>query len=222
MEHQQHDKPIQAAELAVMIRRISDLMAANKEELCQMDAQMGDGDLGITMSRGWLAAAEMALSCGETDLGKMLVKSGMKMASAAPSTMGTLMAAGLMEAGRSLAGQTALDAKVLADFFDGFCKGIIKRGRCSPGDRTVLDSIWPAARMAELMLDDDSLADSVEKIRDAARSGMESTRGMEPKFGRAAVLAARTKGLVDQGAFAGFLMIDAICTYLQEDRSTSH
>ena len=221
MEHQEQDRPIQADELAVIIRRISDVMTANKEELCQMDAQMGDGDLGITMSRGWLAAAETALACGETDLGKMLVRSGMKMASAAPSTMGTLMAAGLMEAGKSLAGQTELDGEVLAEFFDSFCKGIIKRGRCSPGDRTVLDSIWPAARMAEFLLDNESLADTAAEIRDAARFGMESTKEMEPKFGRAAVLAARTQGLVDQGAFAGFLMIDAICTYLV-DRPTSH
>lgn len=250
------NKMIQARDLASILRNISDVMTEHKDELCQLDAQMGDGDLGITMSRGWLAAAETAAAetaaaetataesaladttaaesaaagvatavpagaRGGVDLGKLLVKSGMKMAAAAPSTMGTLMSSGLIEAGKRLVGQTELAGEGVATFLEGFCQGMIKRGRCSPGDRTVLDSIWPAARVAEQLKDQSNLADAAVFIRDAAKAGLESTRDMEPKFGRAAVLATRTKGLVDQGALAGYLMVDAICTWLLGDHSTS-
>jgi dihydroxyacetone kinase-like protein len=227
MAQQNSEIMIQAFELASILRHISDVMSEHKDELCQLDAQMGDGDLGITMSRGWLAAAETAvaeagsaMASGEPDLGKLLVKSGMKMAAVAPSTMGTLMSSGLIEAGKRLAGHRALDGQGIATFLEGFCQGMIRRGRCSPGDRTVLDSVWPAARAAEQLTNQVSLADAAVLIRDAAKAGLESTRAMEPKFGRAAVLAARTKGLVDQGAWAGFLMVDAICSWLLGNRST--
>ena len=121
-----------------IIDEIGKAMAENKAFLCELDAQMGDGDLGITMSRGWAAAAETAKTTEGPDIGKMLMKSGLKMASAAPSTMGTITASGLMEAGKALAGKTQLDAAGLAVMLKGFCDGITKRGKCSPGDRTVV------------------------------------------------------------------------------------
>ena len=58
------------------------LFAEKKEELCQMDAKLGDGDLGLTMSKGYAALPDLMRAEAESaggDIGKMLIKSGMKM-----------------------------------------------------------------------------------------------------------------------------------------------
>ena len=112
---------------------VGDLFVEKKEELCEMDARLGDGDLGLTMSKGYAALpdlmrAEAAGAAG--DVGKMLMKAGMKMSSLVPSTMGFLMSTGVMEGGKALKGKTELDGAALADYLVGFAAGVQKRGKC--------------------------------------------------------------------------------------------
>ena len=42
---------ILAKELPELFKGVSDIFAEKKDELCEMDANMGDGDLGLTMSK---------------------------------------------------------------------------------------------------------------------------------------------------------------------------
>ena len=194
--------------------------ADKKEELCDMDARMGDGDLGLTMSKGFGALPELLKENKEPDnIGKTLMKSGMKMAALVPSTMGTLMASGIMEGGKRLNGSTELSATALADFWEGFSEGIKKRGKCQPGDRTVLDAADSAARAAKEVLSKDPQAsiEAVAKaVRDGAEAGMEATKAMKPKFGKAAVHEATAEGVADQGACACFYLADAMYNYIKD------
>ena len=76
-----------------------------KDELCAMDANMGDGDLGLTMNKGFAALPDFIRQNTEAgDAGKTLMKAAMKMAALVPSTMGTLMSSGIMEGGKALKG----------------------------------------------------------------------------------------------------------------------
>ena len=134
---------------------VGDLFVEKKEELCEMDARLGDGDLGLTMSKGYAALpdlmrAEAAGAAG--DVGKMLMKAGMKMSSLVPSTMGFLMSTGVMEGGKALKGKTELNGAALADYLVGFAAGVQKRGKCEPGQRTIYDAVLPAAEAAKLSL----------------------------------------------------------------------
>ena len=202
-------------DIIAILEKISAAMDENKEALCELDAKMGDGDLGLTMSRGWAAAAEAAKAVEDPDIGKILIKSGFKMSSAAPSSMGTLFASGLVEAGKLLKDKMQFGTGEFALLLKGLCDGIIKRGHCAPGDRTVLDALWSAAEAAGQLGEGTSLLEASEIVRGASKKGLESTKEMTPKFGRAAVLAEKTKGMEDQGAVAGFLVVDAICEYIE-------
>ncbi len=66
------------------------------------------------------------------------------MASVVPSTMGTLMASGIMSGGKKTAGKEKLDAPGYLLFLQGFAEGIAKRGKCVRGERTVLDAVGEA------------------------------------------------------------------------------
>ena len=114
-----------------------------------MDANMGDGDLGLTMEKGFGALPQLIRENGEEgNIGKTLMKAGMKMSGLVPSTMGTLMASGIMEGGRALGGREEIGAEGLSEFLDGFVRGIERRGKCRPGDRTLLDAMDAAAKNA--------------------------------------------------------------------------
>lgn len=194
-----------------VLTEIAQVMTENSDHLCEMDANMGDGDLGLTMKKGYCALPDIYNSLEEADMGKRLSKSGMKLASVVPSTMGTLMASGWMEGGKRLAGKSSVDAAGYAAFLRGFADGIMKRGKCAPGDRTVLDAIAPAAEAAEnCAAQGNDLPAAALAALEGAKSGVEATKNMTPKYGKAAVFAAKAAGIEDQGAVAGMLLIQGL------------
>lgn len=204
-------------DLTRLFASVSQVMTEKAGELGEMDARMGDGDLGLTMKKGFAALPPLLSEMKEPDIGKRLAKAGMKMTSIVPSTMGTLMASGILAGGKAVTGRNALDAAGFAAYLQGFADGIAKRGKCAPGDRTVLDAILPAAVSAEKILEANSDA-SLEAVARAAlqgaQEGVEATRQMRPRFGKAAVFADKAIGIPDQGACAGCFMIEGYCRYL--------
>lgn len=198
---------------------VGTLFVEKKEELCEMDAKLGDGDLGLTMSKGYGSLPDLLKEEAEGaggDIGKLLMKGGMKMSSLVPSTMGFLMSTGVMEGGKALKGVTELDAKTLATYLTGFAAGVQKRGKCEAGQRTIYDSILPAAQAAAKAAEeaDATLKSVIDAALEAAKAGVEATKDMVPVFGKAAVHAAKCQGVADQGAVAGYYKILGLSNYI--------
>ena len=106
---------VSCEQLPQLFEGVAAMFAEKKEELCEMDARMGDGDLGLTMDKGYGALPELIRQNTEAgDIGKTLMKAGMKMASVVPSTMGTLMSSGVMEGGKALKGKSEMGPQELA------------------------------------------------------------------------------------------------------------
>lgn len=207
---------VKAEALPELFESVAAVMAERADELCDMDAKMGDGDLGLTMRKGFGALPQILRELDEPDMGKRLMKAGMKMASVVPSTMGTLMSSGVMTGGKAMSGCQEMDAAAYLAYLKGFAEGIAKRGKCARGERTVLDAIGAAAdRLAAAMEQTPSLSlqEAGEIAVRGAKEGVEATRNMEPKYGKAAVHKAAAAGTVDQGACAGLYMIEGYQNY---------
>ena len=140
---------VSCEQLPQLFEGVAAMFAEKKEELCEMDARMGDGDLGLTMDKGYGALPELIRQNTEAgDIGKTLMKAGMKMASVVPSTMGTLMSSGVMEGGKALKGKSEMGPQELAQYLTAFAAGIQKRGKCQLGERTILDAVDAGAKKA--------------------------------------------------------------------------
>ena len=207
-------------QLPDLFTSVGELFTEKKEELCDMDARLGDGDLGLTMSKGYGSLPELIrneMDGAGGDIGKLLMKSGMKMANLVPSTMGFLMSSGVREGGKNLKGKTEIDGMGLAAYLVGFAAGIQKRGKCQTGQRTIYDSVFPAAQAAKELTEKNpeaSLSEVVAVALNAAKEGTESTKSMVPVFGKAAVHAAQCAGIADQGAVAGYYKILGFYNYI--------
>lgn len=207
-------------QLPDLFERVGALFAEKKDELCEMDAKLGDGDLGLTMSKGYAALPDLMreeAAGAEGDIGKLLMKAGMKMSALVPSTMGFLMSTGVMEGGKALKGKTELDGAGLAAYLTGFAAGVQKRGKCQAGQRTIYDAVLPAAEAAAKAVANDpaaSLAAVIDAAVKAAAEGVEATKSMVPVFGKAAVHAAQCEGVPDQGAVAGYYKMLGLSNYI--------
>ena len=208
---------IYSDDLKELFASVAAIMDEKSAELCEMDAKMGDGDLGLTMKRGFGALPAIFDELEEADMGKRLMKAGMKMASIAPSTMGTLMASGFMGGGKAIVGKPYMDAEVFGIFLEGFSNGIINRGKCERGDCTVLDAIGHATdKVAEALRENKALTleEAIKIALAGTQEGVEATRHMIPKFGKAAVHKNTSEGIADQGAYAAMYMMQGYYNYI--------
>ncbi|MDR0585685.1 MAG: dihydroxyacetone kinase subunit L [Treponema sp.] len=187
---------------------LKETMVSNRDYLIELDGVMGDGDLGLTMSNAFTAAAGETASTEETDLGKVFIKGGMAMAKAAPSTMGTLMGTGFMRGGKAVKEKTSLALADMAEFWRGFVDGLMERGKAKPGDKTIVDSLDPAAAALEkAAAEGRSLSDGFADAVTAAAAGCENTKTMAAQFGRMAYNQEKSLGKIDPGAVVGSLLI---------------
>jgi len=210
---------IDARRVSLLFQSVANKFSEKKDELCEMDAKMGDGDLGLTMSKGYGALPKLIEeNYDPEDIGKTLMKSGMKMSSIVPSTMGTLMSSGIIEGAKKLKGKNEIGKEEFADFLVGFADGIQKRGKCKLGDRTILDSVYPAAvaSVAELSRDGASLVSVIRVAVTEAGKGVENTKNMTPVFGKAAVFTAKASGVADQGAIAGLYLLEGFQDFIDQ------
>ena len=186
------------------------VMTENKEYLIGLDSMVGDGDLGLTMSDGFKAAYAAAKSSEEKDVGKVLYQAGKAMSTAVPSTMGTLMASGLMQAGKELRGKEIIEDMDIAALFWAYADGVMKRGGACEGDKTFLDGLLPAARCLEEALNrGDGLKQAAQKAALMAEQGFQNTTTMVAVHGRAATRGEASRTLEDPGAAVAMLLMKA-------------
>lgn len=189
-----------------IFQNLKRLFNDNRDYLVELDARMGDGDLGLTMSKAFTAVYDELRDTAETDIGKLLMKAGMLMAKAAPSTMGTLMGTGFMRGGKAVSGKDEISTADLAEFFQAFVTGIMERGKAKPGEKTIIDSLKPAADTLLEFKGEDVVKALQEALR-SSENGLESTKNMVAQHGRIAYYKEQSKGQVDPGATAGVILI---------------
>jgi dihydroxyacetone kinase-like protein len=206
-----------SADLVSVLNQVSDDLEGHSEELRQLDAVIGDGDLGITTQLGSKAMREYLASANESNIGQMLARCGMSINKASPSTFGTLLASAFMGAGKAVSGKESLDTGDLIAMADGAIDGIQKRGKAELGDKTMLDCLVPAveAFKGETTKGSD-LKKALEAAVAASEQGLKATVNMVSKHGRASWHREKTVGVQDAGATALYYMIESFARHLQE------
>jgi len=189
---------------------LKEIMQVNRDYLINLDSVVGDGDLGLTMSDGFLAAYNAVKDSNETDCGKLLYFAGKAMGTAVPSTMGTLMASGLMRAGRELKGKTNLLPQDFVTLFQAYMDGVSDRGKAKVGEKTFLDGLDPAVSTLQNNISSGiDIKDAASNAAEAARKGFENTVGMLAVHGRAATRGEASRSLLDPGAAVAMLIMEA-------------
>ena len=189
-----------------ILQNLKQLFNDNRAYLVELDARMGDGDLGLTMSKAFTAVYDELGDTAETDIGKILMKAGMLMAKAAPSTMGTLMGTGFMRGGKAISGKGEITTADLAEFFQAFVTGIMERGKAKPGEKTIIDSLKPAADTL-LELKGEDVGKALQEALRSSEKGLESTKNMVAQHGRIAYYKEQSRGQEDPGATAGVILM---------------
>lgn len=188
---------------------IARVLAAS-DELCELDAVAGDGDLGSNLALGFEAVRETALDT-PGDIGALLSSIGRTLALKAPSTIGTLLGSAFMRAGKALAGAVGLDAAGVAAMFDEMAASVAERGGAAVGERTVLDAMVAASGAAGTVASSGATPlEALAAAAAAATAAAEETAGMNPRHGRAGWIGERARGRPDAGATAWAIYVTGV------------
>lgn len=197
--------------LITLLKSISEVMTENREKLIEMDSIVGDGDLGLTMSDGFQAAYEAVSDGAIADAGKLLFAAGKAMANKVPSTMGSLMATGLKQAGKDLKGKESLENADIAQVFVSYEAGVANLGGAKVGDKTFIDGIHPAAESLKASAAaGDALDVMADKGLASSKDGFKATTTMLAVHGRAATRGEASRTLEDPGAYVAVLLMEAL------------
>lgn len=170
------------------------------DELRDLDAALGDGDLGVTVSLGAKAVIAALEELPDDALPAEIAKTCAKaFANANPSTMAALVAGALLAGSRIWAESTDIRVADAGAFATAAGENIGKRGKSQVGDKTILDALSPAAEALSI---GDSAVAALDKAVDAAERGVTDTVEMQSRRGRASWLQERSIGLQDPGATA--------------------
>lgn len=194
------------ADLKELLRVWAEIMAANKQRLIELDGEAGDSDLGLTMADGFRAAWEAVKDSPEADQGKIAYLAGKAMGAKVPSTMGTLMASGLMQAGKTLKGVEMITDCLWTSFFQAFFDGVQARGKAQLGEKTFLDGLYPA--IGVLKVHGDDVKGAACEAAQAAYQAFLSTKGMLAKHGRMAIRGEGSRAYLDPGAAVAALLME--------------
>ena len=195
------------AELRILLDRALDLVAKNEDELRDLDSAIGDGDLGITVSRGAQSARQSIAALPPASTPSEIIRAlATTIASANPSSFTALVATGLLAASRSVAERESLTAGDVVTMARQAIPAIAKRGKAEVGDKTVLDALVPSVAALEA----DTSEGALEAMIAAARKGIDATAAGVSRKGRAAWLGERTIGHPDPGAMAYLRFLEAL------------
>ncbi len=189
-------------ELKKVILEICKRIEEIRDELTDIDSKLGDGDMGISMSKG-AQAVEAVVSQTETDdLKQLLLACAQALNKAAPSTMGTILSSAVLALAKNTSGKTTLSEPDIVQIPAVFCEAIKKRGKADVGDKTILDAMIPYAQVFQAAYEEThDMQAAKSQALNAAREGMEGTKGMVAKTGRASWLGERNKEYPDGGAY---------------------
>jgi dihydroxyacetone kinase-like protein len=183
-----------------------------RDYLTQLDSAIGDGDHGTNMNRGF-EAVEKALAGqnGNVPPGRLLILAGKTLVSTVGGASGPLWGSALRAAGRSLGDVESFEAPELAGALDAAIAAVIDLGAATPGDKTMIDALVPAAEALRNGLDSQTpLPVAVAAACEAAEEGARATVPMLARKGRASYLGERSVGHQDPGATSATLILRAL------------
>ncbi len=183
------------AALLAAIDRVAAAMERDFDMLNTADGALGDGDLGVTMTRGMRAIGEMKDDL-PADIGMALFQCAQAFTKSSGSSYGTLLATGLMSAAKTLRGQEEIDPADLSDLISGARDKMRERGKAELGGKTVLDSLDCLARA---LAGADDLATAAA---DAVDTALDDFRDKPATVGRARIFGEKSIGLDDPGMLA--------------------
>lgn len=170
------------------------------DALCKMDAMAGDGDHGITISRGfteaWNRVSKLPEDAKPAEIFKVM---GYAMLGAMGGASGPIFSTFFIQSAITLREETELSTYSFKRIISASVDAISDLADVRPGEKTMMDALY-GALLAVNEAGDCDLKTALDLAAEGAAAGAESTVDMVATKGRARFLGERSRGFMDAGS----------------------
>jgi dihydroxyacetone kinase-like protein len=192
--------------VAAAIRSAAAAVAEQRAELTRLDREIGDGDHGENLHRGFQAVLAKLDADPPAAPGAVLKLVAMTLMSTVGGASGPLYGTAFLRAATAAGDAGRLDADAVGAALAAARDGVQARGHAEPGDKTMVDALVPAVEAAR----GDSVAQVLRAAATAAQDGVATTVPLVARKGRASYLGERSAGHADPGATSTAVILCAL------------
>ena len=207
--------------ILALLLYLCDEMPKQEKRFCELDSVVGDGDHGVTITRGFTEAKKVLLSEGGTPE-ELFSRMGEAMMSAMGGAIGPIYGTLFQAFAQELSGDSRLSGETLARMFASGLNEIKAVANVKEGQKTLIDSLSPAA--ASLRESAEKGLDPAEAMALAARGaqeGAKATAEMIAQKGRARFLGEKSLGHQDAGASSLAEMLRLMAAFLANGKEAT-
>lgn len=194
-----------------IVDTMSECIIKNEVPFCELDAYAGDGDFGMSVSKGFRQLRREwndILEEKVCDIGEFLDACSLIIMECCGGASGPIWGSAFRAAGKAAKGKQKLTAEEFAVLLQEAVTGIQKTGEYSfgrgavVGDKTLIDVLVPCADVWTENAGNKILKELFQLSADAAVNGAKMTEKIVARMGRAGTVGKRSIGYPDAGAFA--------------------
>ncbi len=198
-----------------MVKQVALSIIDSEPLLTDADRNLGDGDHGLGMERGMKAVIEKIENSSFNQISDVFKSAGMAMMSSMGGASGALFGTLFRNGGKALDGEETLNSDGLKSFLNAANEGVKSRGGASPGDKTMIDALEPAAKEASENISL-PLYELIGLVSQAADRGKEESKDMIATMGRAKTLGERSLGHPDAGACSVAIILKSMSEFINQ------
>ncbi len=195
------------------IRAAAAVLTEHKTELTHLDREIGDGDHGENLARGFAAVVTKLDAEEPANPAAVLKLVATSLISTVGGASGPLFGTAFLRAATTAGDAAELDAATVAAVLGAARDGVVARGKAEPQDKTMVDALNPAVAAAERAAEaGGSVAAVLGAAAEAAESGAAETEPLQARKGRASYLGERSIGHIDPGSRSTAYLLRALAT----------
>lgn len=206
---------ITAVQLHKALIGLCNTIEEQKEYLSDLDGAIGDGDHGVNMAKCFRGVKKNLEVLEVSDVSSVLNCVGMEVMNSVGGAMGALYGTLFLKMAMSTAGKDVVDLEAFSVMFSASLDGVLTIGKAKVGDKTLVDTLTPAVEaLNQAYTTGKTLSEGLTDFEAAAKTGMESTKDLMAKMGRASRLGERTIGHQDAGATSCYFILQSFAKAL--------
>lgn len=191
------------SDIIKMIHDMADIIIENEVLFCEFDSVAGDGDFGMSISKGFKQLLSQWSELSQETIGSFLSDCSEVISEYCGGASGPIWGSAFRGASKFAADKVELNTLEFAEMMESAALAIQKRGKAQRGDKTLLDALLPCVDALKESADNGYPVEiCLENGAKAAVEGAELTKTMVASKGRASYVGERSLEHPDAGAMA--------------------
>ena len=212
---------INTAAFVQIVDKMADVIIENEVPFCEAD-QMGDGDFGMSIAKGFKQLKADWATRKKGDVGEFLVSCSEIIKEYCGGASGPIWGSAFNYAGKAMLGKKEINLTDLAFLFMEANRGVYETGKKSfgkgadIGDKTLVDALKPCAlALTKAAEEGKALREGIDLGAKAAHEGAEATKTHVATLGRAGTVGERSIGFPDAGAHGLDVIFNELAAYIK-------